>query len=268
MFLLCSSDWHSTPKTPRCRIDDYPTAQERKILHMFTAGVERRVAAFCQAGDLSDMASLPYSLYERYFLYFRHYLRHFPFCTIYGQHDLRYRAQDNTFFHAMETVVNATFAPAARRFIVADNSPYIIDPPDTTEKGVAIYGASFGEEIPEIFTPDRYNVLIIHRMIIDKKLWDGQKDFTKGTELLRKTKYDLIVSGDNHQHFHKSINGRHLINCGSLMRSTIDQYNHEPVYYIVDTKARTAECIKLPAAHAVEVFSKEQVIKKQNRIRR
>jgi hypothetical protein len=86
-------------------------------------------------------------------------------------------------------------------------------------------------------------------MIVDTKIWEGQEDHTYGKILLKKYNYDLIVSGDNHNHFimhsgiGSSIGKKLLINCGSLLRTRIDQEDHKPCVYIYNTDPKEGEPI-------------------------
>ena len=121
---------------------------------------------------------------------------------------------------------------------------------------IDIYGASWDTDIPTIETPDNTNILVLHRMVLgSQKLWVAQEEFDWSRHLLRKYKFDLIVSGDNHNFFTESNpSGRHLVNCGALMRSSIDQVDHEPAVVIYDTETRKIKTVKLDVAPASEVF--------------
>jgi hypothetical protein len=100
------------------------------------------------------------------------------------------------------------------------------------------------------------NILVMHRMVIgNEKLWEAQEEYAWSRAVLRRNKFDLIVTGDNHHFFTDSIPGnRHLVNCGSLMRANIDQDDHEPAVVIYDTDTRTIKTVKLDVAPASEVF--------------
>jgi hypothetical protein len=107
-------------------------------------------------------------------------------------------------------------------------------------KGILdVYGASWNEEIPAIFPEDTPSILVTHRMIIkDTKLWEGQENYEIANNLLKNNRFELIVTGDNHQHFVEEYDGRFLVNCGSLMRSTSAQVDHIPVIYIWDSETK------------------------------
>jgi hypothetical protein len=75
-------------------------------------------------------------------------------------------------------------------------------------------------------------------IIKDTKLWEGQENYEIANNLLKNNRFELIVTGDNHQHFVEEYDGRFLVNCGSLMRSTSAQVDHIPVIYIWDSETK------------------------------
>ena len=102
-------------------------------------------------------------------------------------------------------------------------------------------------------------------MIVDEKLWEEQRDFERGNILLRKHHYDLIISGDNHQTLLFEHDGRHLINCGSLLRTSIDQIEHRPCIFRYNTETKELRQEFIPIETGINVFNREQVeAKKEN----
>jgi len=117
------------------------------------------------------------------------------------------------------------------------------------------YGSSFGEDIPEIIDKDSFNILVTHRMVIKgDTLWPGQTNFSQARSLLRKTKFDLIISGDNHQFFIERVKDSYLINCGSMMRQRVDQVDHVPAVVLFDTEKRDFEILDIPITPAKDVI--------------
>lgn len=45
--------------------------------------------------------------------------------------------------------------------------------------------------------------------------------------------YDVVVTGDNHKPFHVIVGDTQIINCGSLMRRTSDQYEYKPCVWLL-----------------------------------
>jgi hypothetical protein len=130
------------------------------------------------------------------------------------------------------------------------------------------YGASWGQEIPVPRNNLMYNILVMHRMVIgDKKLWEGQTDYSQADKLLKDhPEYDLIITGDNHQRvIARDQRGRAVINMGSMMRSTIAQTAHEPGIAIFDTETRELTIVPIPTQPAEKVFAVEKVAVEKER---
>jgi len=96
-------------------------------------------------------------------------------------------------------------------------------------------------------------------VVKDVALWPGQKPL-KARGLLRKfPEYDLIVSGDNHQTFVETWKGRFLVNPGSLMRSSIDQWEHRPSVFLYYAESNTVEQVFLKVPSAEQVMTRAHV---------
>jgi len=248
MKLIATADWHYTGERPSSRIDDYVSALRRKIT-VITHTAMMEDCVILQSGDLTDTPFLSY-------LHFRilsGLLHESEIYTIYGQHDLRYRTRGNTPLDALNTVIP---------------SLHLLENPEpvSLQEGVWLYGCSYGEKVPEITTKG-FNILLIHRMILgkEKEFWEVEKGYDDGEDFLRKYKFDLIVSGDNHKAHNFSVksikSSRHLFNCGSLMRSRTSQLDHEPRFYLIDTDTREYEVIKIPIEPSENVFDLETKVK-------
>jgi len=132
---------------------------------------------------------------------------------------------------------------------------------------ICMYGAGWNSPIPKPHTTDCFNALIVHKMITLDKIWAQQENYEVPGTFLRNNNFDLIVSGDNHNSFHYwvkdvetesgKLEQRWLINCGSLMRSKIDQEDHKPCVWVYDTDTRSAEQIFLQIKPFNEVFDLE-----------
>ena len=103
----------------------------------------------------------------------------------------------------------------------------LIDHADNTVSGMTAPKENF---------PDVLNILVIHQLVTEERQHWMDLDTTQTANiLLRKTKFDLIVAGDNHKTIFSSYGKRHLVNCGSLMRKGIDQAEHKPCVFIYDS---------------------------------
>lgn len=231
MKFVITGDWHITDKRPCARLDlDYLETGLSKVRQIVALAVAHG-AVLLQPGDLVDTVRTNYRTTSL--------LMRELFCsvlTVPGQHDLWYHNPDlsNTPMGLMATSGELEVLGA--------------EPVDWLDVyGVDVYGAGWGAEIPKIKNPAAYNVLVTHRMVIpdsDSELYHGQEGHEISHRLLRETGFDLIVTGDNHTPFytiHKdkdAANRRWLINCGSLLRSTIAQTAHQPRVWIFDTETR------------------------------
>jgi DNA repair exonuclease SbcCD nuclease subunit len=227
MKFLILGDLHITNKNPDNRLDAFPLTQRHKIDNIFDVAQEEGVKAILQPGDLFDHYHMPDIVKREWILYFRE--KGIPVLTIPGQHDMRYHSSN-----IENTPMGVLDASEAVR-ILSNTFPYVFIEKDYT---VQIYGAGWNAEIPEIVDTSAINILLIHKLIVQEKIWEGQKDPVKSKSFLFKNKFDLIVSGDNHQSFIETRQDRFLINCGSLMRSRIDQTTHRPCFYIYDAEKK------------------------------
>lgn len=243
MRLLITGDWHIRQTAPERRIDDYWKTVQRKINYILDLAEERKVKLILQPGDFFD--SHKANDFLKRHMITRLKKKKIKVITVFGQHDLRYHSSE----------VRNTPLAVLNAAEVAYQAPNW-DPLDFD--GIHIWGASWHEDIPEPL-PHFFNILIMHKMVIkNEKVWDGQEDYTLGNILLRTTPYDLIVAGDNHRSFVVTHADRLLVNCGSLLRSSIDQSDHAPVVYIYDTSDRIFTEHKIPIKPFEQVFDLEK----------
>ena len=245
MKFLNTGDWHITDKRPENRIDNYWKTILRKINFIMTTAKNRKVDYILQPGDLTDTPALSYEAFSEIID-----LITTTTITTWGQHDLRFRHQRNTALRALSKSTNIE---------ILSNGCGIYN------AGVNIIGCAYNEEIPNLKEGDDFNILLIHKMIVEEKIWNAQQEFEWANSFLRRNKFDLIVSGDNHQYFTATTGKRFLFNCGSLLRSSIAQIDHQPKIIIFDTDTRKYEIIDVPIEPAEKVFKLSNVIKEKER---
>jgi len=253
MKILITGDWHLTDKTPRNRIDDYPSTQVRKIARIVGSAVNYRCPYILQPGDMFDSFRSPDILKSSYIEKFLNSKLNdnITILTVPGQHDMRYHNSD-----IRNTPMGVLISSKAINILGPTEPRILIDPGSR----IIFYGSGWNEDIPEIKDfPDFIHIWVTHRMVIDEKLWEGQTDYEKGDLLLKRTKFDLIVTGDNHKSFYYKKDDRWLINCGSLMRSTIDQISHDPCIWMYDTETREAVKASLGATPIQEVMKIDEI---------
>jgi hypothetical protein len=223
MKILCCGDLHITNKTPRSRKDNYSLTQLGKVGQLIKVANDE-CDAMVMSGDVFDSPSISFSLLLSYFKLFG-YCK-VPVFSIFGQHDEKYRLREDTPLDFLDQCKMIKILGTGANHSVAQGHFHI-------------FGCSYGEEIPKPIE-NAPNMLVIHRMVIDQKLWVGQKDYLVARDFDKwASGFDFVLSGDNHQSIYiKSFDGRVLFNSGSLMRSRSDQKNHRPVCGIYDTEKR------------------------------
>jgi len=251
MKILCISDWHIRATNPQYRTDDYFSTLMGKLNWVFDLAEKEGCKAILQAGDMFDGPDQSNRVELDMMKLFKNSCC--DIFTIFGQHDCRYRDKSLT---------------VTEKFRVNELVDIAIADPFILGEEVRIYGASFGEEVPKVKDPDAKNILIIHRMITeDGPQWHDQTDFISAKAMLLKYgDYDLILSGDNHKSFSYGKQfGSILLNCGSLMRTTIAQRDHKPCFYVVDTATNKVEKHFIPVKPIEEVMDLETADEQKER---
>jgi hypothetical protein len=174
-----------------------------------------------------------------------------PVYFVCGQHDLYMRSQDTN-----KSAIG--ILDRAGVLIRLGNERSIIN--DGFYNQCDVYGASFGDEIPEPEIHDEYNILIIHKMIGNKPLYPGHEITDAGKFLRDNPLFNIILCGDYHYPFHlKSSDGRHIVNTGCMLRLTRDERDMDrvPHFYIVDTETNEWKQFTFPHEPAEKVFSEK-----------
>lgn len=233
------------------RKDDYFKTCMNKFEQILDIARQEGVEGIIVAGDFFDTPTVPYFVTKRVMELIIEYSK--DFYVIPGQHDLRYHTAgiNNTPMGLLQTTGHVLV-------LTPENSFRFFG-------GITITGAGWNEE-----PKTEADILVMHKMVtMDGPLFFGQDDFITGHQLLHKYKWaKYIITGDNHQRFTAtSPDNRHLINCGSMMRSNKSQIDYEPKVRIIDTDNwGKMQLIPLNIQPAEEVFNfekmeREEVIK-------
>lgn len=225
MKTALTADWHTKTDNPICRLDNYFETLMGKIdwIHA-QIGPDGKVLA---AGDIFDTGK-PQSYLKMYNSMVDR-MRNTK--TIAGNHDISYRSMS----YVNETAYGALSAITGMHA----EQPFILD--DDYE----VHPFNFGEPI-EHRKPyfGRKMIAMTHQFVWDKKL-----PFDAGVNaidlLIEYPEYDIILSGDNHQHFIKHFEGRTLVNPGSLMRMDADQIDYQPKLVILENGKITVQNIPI-----------------------
>lgn len=209
--IFCA-DLHLRETTPRCRTDNFREAMIGKL------GLLRRLQSRYKcpviiAGDIFDSWKCSHWLT-------RLACEMFPPMTwvIPGQHDLPGHRTDKV-GHSPLGVLEAA------------GKVNLLMPSNQTVGKLDVVGAFFGDE--EEAKGKTGDVLVLHRMV-----WHREKPYPNAPDegeaysvLAKFPGFPLIVTGDNHIPFSVHRGGRVLVNCGSMMRTSSTQRNHQPVFW-------------------------------------
>lgn len=229
---ILTGDWHLREDQPRCRTDNFWGAQWKKVKFI---------------KELQD-----------------EYANKYTNCPIFHSGDL---------FHHWKP------SPRLLSWCI-DNLPFMYcipgnhDLPNhnlgmlqksglwTLEKAgkIAILQTELGVEKRWDVLGEKYDrtVAIIHKLI------NHPQSNTTAKGLMKKLKdYDLILTGDNHQHFIEKNKNQLLVNPGSLTRQTADQTEHFPCVVLWDAKNNEYEHVYLPIEN--NVITREHLVTAKER---
>jgi DNA repair exonuclease SbcCD nuclease subunit len=228
--ILCS-DIHLRETIPVCRTDDYWAAQWRKI--DFISDLQKQYdCPVLHGGDLYDHWKPSPNL-------LRETIEHIPdkFFSIYGQHDL---PQHNLSL-ADKCGMNVLWA--GHHIGVLEGTHFGQEPD---------YKTNTEGEPSFIFKNPYRRILVWHVFNYKgKEPWPGCRAPIP-TKLLRDyPDFDLVLTGDNHQSFTAELEGRILVNPGSMMRMDADQTDFEPRVYLWYAESNTVEPVYLPIEQSV-----------------
>ena len=229
---ILTADLHLRDTVPIARTDDFMSAQKRKLEFIKQLSILHKCIVLI-AGDIFDKAkSSPYIQAMT--------LSNFPerAIGIPGNHCLPFHSlknYENSSFHVLE-------AAGAIKTLLDNKEELILE-----EEGLRITGFPFGvkfQDSPEPF--EGRKISLVHDMVVkDKKIHESIES-KKAISMLKNTSYDLIVTGDNHTPFTEEHEGRLLVNCGSMMRTTAAQGDYKPAVWLWYAEDNTVEKVYLP----------------------
>lgn len=235
--LVIAGDLHITSTPPRCRTDDYIQAQWRKIEFIYDL-CDKYDCYAVFPGDICHTFKLEPWVERKA-------IRELPpFIGTVGQHDVPYHNTDN-YNQSSLAVIEAGMHDDA---IVLNNRETTVP---GNSKELTLHGYSWGR-CGEVKSTEPDNNKTAHIGIMHKTTWTtrvpypGCKADSAQKLLMKYPDYNLIITGDNHQHFTVKHKGRLLVNCGSVMRSEADQVNHTPCVYLYSAKDNTIEKVLIP----------------------
>lgn len=247
MNLLLIGDLHLRLSNPKNRIDDYWEAFKRKMSYAYSIYKSNDCSYLIQPGDFFDSHKANSQTKAEAILLLQK-LNEPKIITVFGQHDLKHHSQQENTPIAVLSAANLIKPLYNTSYKIADS--------------VYLYGASWGEEFPEIENERALNILVTHTFVTEEPEI-GIEKYATTNNLFSSTKFDLIVSGDNHKSFMIKKKERCIVNCGSLMRSSISQIDHQPCVYVYNTDGKKLKKFLIP----IEDFDKVMDIKYEQEIR-
>lgn len=237
------ADLHIRDDVPECRTDDFLMAQSNKM--EFLSYMKKECdCPVLMAGDLFHKPRV--SQYTEALA-----IRQLPgMYGVPGQHDLPSHNLDNIFKSSIGVL------SAANKIRLLLDDPLVID------YTFIVKGFPFGVPFSSLKTDYKgRKVAVIHKMIHKDQAIHSSIESTAGIYLLKKSNYDLIVSGDNHLPFVVEYEGRILVNCGSMMRTTADQIDYVPGLWLWYSEENTVERVDFP--HEKGVVSRTHLERKE-----
>jgi len=246
MKYACISDLHLTWGKPIGRLDEVKETGIQKFAYLLK-WCRDNDAELLIAGDLTHSSHGWYL----YLAIMKEILKYKVIPkVVYGQHDMYFRTRVTTILNALEK----------------NGLVKVIDGQD-----IFLYGYCWNDEEEdisfeiiksEIVVP---KILIIHAPITTKEIYPGG-NFIDARQFLREQDaFDLIVCGDIHRKFHVKYKGRHIVNSGPMLRIDADEYmfDHEPGFWVYDSKIKEVEWEEIPHKSAEEVLSREHIERKK-----
>lgn len=224
-------DLHLRSSRPIHRTDNYYERQFEKLCFAFDRFKKSNCDFVIQPGDFfHDYGRDPYNIaYDAIAFLVLHKI---PVYLVFGQHDIK--------FHNTElTDIPIQILNKTRLITQLTNNP------TEHRRNILMYGMNWNDKFPTSVekSKSKFKILVMHKMVIcRKKLWPGQSDYLVAHNLAQ-DKYDLVICGDNHNSF---IYRNKVINCGSMMRMTVAQRTHRPMFVIYDTDSRKLEKYEYP----------------------
>lgn len=253
MKMVLLSDLHLSNHKFRTRLDDIENVQYEKLEYILNYA-KKNNAIILQAGDWHDIPRSHMILLREIRLLEKYKIH--VYC-VFGQHDQYFRSKEHT---------SLSILVAAGYMTILGEEPVVLE--DDHRCKVRVYGCGYGEdEIPRVRDNiDRtINILVVHRMIVTKRLWPRQEDYELADRFLkRRDGYDLILCGDAHQKFEIGIEQanercRIICNTGPMVRKSADLWEHKPGFFLYDTGTRGIEWVEIPHESPERCMTREHL---------
>lgn len=223
---ILGSDFHLSPRAPSCRVDDDWEDVQRGYLKQVSDLCHEHKVPLVIGGDLFHdgwrsngcppwlinlaMECLPTPCY-----------------AIYGQHDIPHHRGEDVEKSGLWTLVQAgriTYIPAWQK-------PG--DEVNTTT--LSLFGFPWQHDprpckMERHVLDNRVRLAVLHRYVwVENHSYHGAPDEARLRHLKDKLAgYDAVLVGDNHSPFLAKVNGKYLLNAGTLIRRRADEMDYKP----------------------------------------
>jgi len=237
---ILTSDWHLRETVPICRTDDFFKAMEKKVDFIFSLAKEHGCPILV-AGDLGHSPKWSCQLLEWFISKITKDLKIF---VIPGQHDLLNHRLDS-------------WKSCAVGVLYASEVIILLGPEDLQNSwefdDFIIHAYPYGVLISgvKVRKGDKPHLAMIHQLVFDtqNQKWQADQGSLSSSLLKSFECFNVIHSGDNHKRFIIGGRGRWLVNPGSILRMTTDQFDHRPCIYLWD--GQSCEPVYLPVEEGV-----------------
>lgn len=234
---ILTGDWHLQDKQPIARIDDFAETQWKKI--KFISDLQKKHdCPITHSGDLLDNWKPSPMLLALI-------IKNIPnrFYTVVGNHEIPK--------HNLNLMHKSGLAVLweAKKIIILPGVHYGQTPERKVIRQDLLTGSYYEEFLPDTISIQHkgLNVLIWHVMTYQgRRPWPGCTDSPARKLLKQYPKYDLILTGHNHKTFVEQLDGRLLVNPGSIFRLSANQVNHKPSVFLWYAATNTVEQVFLP----------------------
>ena len=255
-------DTHLTSRGPSRRLDLYFDTQIEKINQGLDIFEAEECTHIFQVGDMFESPDISNHVISTLITLLRK--REVKIYCCYGQHDISGHSASTLKRSPLKVLESAGVVKILSEEPIELHGWYSSS---TDKRYVNVYGASFGEPVPEVNPDDPYNILVTHRMIGDKSLYPGQELIGPRKFLRDYPGYNLVLCGDYHYRFSDTYNGRTIVNPGCLMRKTISKFDitHRPAVVTFDVLSNELKVHELNVKPVNEVFDLTKVEERDNK---
>lgn len=206
---LVSSDWHIRSDKPRCRVDDWYTAQLERI-RWVVQQINKYKCPMFVPGDILNSGATNQEIENMLIAELKK--AEFPIYAIPGNHDLPY--------HSMNQLHKSTYWVLVQAGVLQDVTGNVLD---------GVTGVPYGQPIPT-----GKGILLCHTAVYPHEPPPYMIHAESAEDMLNAHDYELILSGHIHMPFTTQVGNKTLINAGGILRQEADEKYAQRMLYLYD----------------------------------